>query len=118
MIQRPKRQYRYCGYKALNELTIRGDVHTTVEHVEDLLRTEDFINNAIHTGWLDARLADEHDAQGRSPGAKGLCGRVVCGNLLKPSGTNEEMHLEESWKNAHSFEILSLSLSERRKVPL
>jgi len=46
---------------ALNELSIRGDIRTTVEYVEDLLRSDDFVCNRIDTAWLDARLAFEQE---------------------------------------------------------
>jgi pyruvate carboxylase len=40
----------------LQELSIRGDIRTTVEYIVDLMRSSDFVNNTIDTAWLDARI--------------------------------------------------------------
>ncbi|CAG9465063.1 unnamed protein product [Pedinophyceae sp. YPF-701] len=42
---------------ALREIDIRGEIRTIVSYVRDMIQTEDFIANNIHTGWLDARIA-------------------------------------------------------------
>lgn len=42
---------------ALKELNVRGEVRTNVEFMASLLQEEDFVGDAIHTGWLDARAA-------------------------------------------------------------
>lgn len=36
---------------ALKELSIRGDIRTTVEYIGEVLQSEDFISNRIDTGW-------------------------------------------------------------------
>ncbi len=41
---------------ALNDVSIRGDIRTTVEYLKDLIESEDYKNNAFDTAWLDARL--------------------------------------------------------------
>ena len=38
---------------ALKELSIRGDISTTVDYVSKLIELEEFISNRIDTGWLD-----------------------------------------------------------------
>lgn len=38
---------------ALKELSIRGDISTTVDYISKLIELEDFINNDIDTAWLD-----------------------------------------------------------------
>jgi acetyl-CoA carboxylase/biotin carboxylase 1 len=38
---------------ALKELSIRGDISTTVDYISKLIELEDFIDNAINTAWLD-----------------------------------------------------------------
>ena len=43
---------------ALRELSIRGDIRTTVEYISILLQSKDFIENCIDTAWLDKRIAD------------------------------------------------------------
>ncbi|CAM9454182.1 unnamed protein product [Ectocarpus sp. 8 AP-2014] len=46
---------------ALKELSIRGDIRTTVEYIGEVLQSEDFIANRIDTGWLDVRIAAAKD---------------------------------------------------------
>lgn len=41
---------------ALKELSIRGDISTTIDYLSKLLELDDFVNNRIHTGWLDALI--------------------------------------------------------------
>jgi acetyl-CoA carboxylase / biotin carboxylase 1 len=38
---------------ALKELSIRGDISTTVDYISKLIELEDFIDNRIDTAWLD-----------------------------------------------------------------
>jgi len=38
---------------ALKELSIRGDISTTIDYICKLLELEDFIDNEIDTAWLD-----------------------------------------------------------------
>jgi len=42
---------------ALKELSIRGDIRTTVEYLPKILETEDFINNKVDTTWLERTTA-------------------------------------------------------------
>jgi acetyl-CoA carboxylase / biotin carboxylase 1 len=42
---------------ALKELKIRGEIRTLVDYVTDMLQERDFKANAVHTGWLDGRIA-------------------------------------------------------------
>lgn len=48
---------------ALKELSIRGDIRTTVEYLIKLLEMKDFRDNAIHTAWLDALIAEKVTAE-------------------------------------------------------
>jgi acetyl-CoA carboxylase/biotin carboxylase 1 len=41
---------------ALKELSIRGDIRTTIEYIGDMMESDDFVNNNISTAWLDARI--------------------------------------------------------------
>jgi acetyl-CoA carboxylase / biotin carboxylase 1 len=43
---------------ALKELSIRGDISTTVDYISKLIELEDFVANNIDTGWLDAIIKD------------------------------------------------------------
>jgi biotin carboxyl carrier protein len=38
---------------ALKELSIRGDISTTVDYISKLIELDEFIENNIDTGWLD-----------------------------------------------------------------
>ncbi|TMW67475.1 hypothetical protein Poli38472_011095 [Pythium oligandrum] len=42
---------------ALKELSIRGDIHTTVEYIVNMMESDDFVYNRIHTAWLDERIS-------------------------------------------------------------
>ncbi|CAB9525754.1 Acetyl-CoA carboxylase 1 [Seminavis robusta] len=46
---------------ALKELSIRGDISTTVDYISKLIELEDFVNNRIDTGWLDAIIKENVD---------------------------------------------------------
>lgn len=41
----------------LKEISIRGDIRTPVEYIIHLLETQEYIDNDIHTGWLDGLIA-------------------------------------------------------------
>ncbi|CAM9391662.1 unnamed protein product, partial [Phaeothamnion confervicola] len=43
---------------ALKELSIRGDIRTTVEYIVDMMGSADFKENRIDTAWLDQRIAE------------------------------------------------------------
>ena len=38
---------------ALKEMSIRGDISTTVDYISKLIELDDFVENNIDTGWLD-----------------------------------------------------------------
>jgi len=42
---------------ALKEVKIRGEIRTIVDYAVEMIQSGDFVNNNIHTGWLDARIA-------------------------------------------------------------
>ncbi len=50
---RTRDQARRAMVLALKELSIRGDIRTTVEYLRQLLETPDFKKNRITTKWLD-----------------------------------------------------------------
>ncbi|GKY92813.1 hypothetical protein MPSEU_000250900 [Mayamaea pseudoterrestris] len=41
----------------LKELSIRGDISTTVDYISKLIELEDFVANNIDTGWLDKLIS-------------------------------------------------------------
>jgi len=42
---------------ALKEMSIRGEIRTTMEYITKLLQSNDFSDNKIDTDWLDGRIA-------------------------------------------------------------
>ncbi|RLN37492.1 hypothetical protein BBO99_00001939 [Phytophthora kernoviae] len=66
---------------ALKELSIRGDIHTTVEYIVNMMESEDFKYNHISTSWLDERIKHHNEVrlQGRpDPLMVVLVGAVCC----------------------------------------
>jgi acetyl-CoA carboxylase/biotin carboxylase 1 len=53
---------------ALKELSIRGDISTTVDYVSKLIELEDFVSNNIHTGWLDGIIQSKDGMGGAFEG--------------------------------------------------
>jgi biotin carboxylase/acetyl-CoA carboxylase carboxyltransferase component/biotin carboxyl carrier protein len=51
---------------ALRELSIRGEIRTTVEYLAHMMESSDFRSNQIHTQWLDRRIT-EHVGVGKPP---------------------------------------------------
>jgi acetyl-CoA carboxylase/biotin carboxylase 1 len=62
---------------ALKELSIRGDISTTIDFIGKLIELEDFVENNIDTGWLDqiikqggihiAQSANDTSSKGAAP---------------------------------------------------
>ena len=44
---------------ALKELSIRGDISTTVDYIGKLIELDDFVENRIDTGWLDRIIKED-----------------------------------------------------------
>eukprot|EP00882_Tetradesmus_deserticola_P027428 GHRQ01030357.1.p2 GENE.GHRQ01030357.1~~GHRQ01030357.1.p2 ORF type:complete len:143 (-),score=57.78 GHRQ01030357.1:402-830(-) len=42
---------------ALRDVRVRGEIHTIIDYAADMLQSPEFMNNSIHTGWLDSRIA-------------------------------------------------------------
>ncbi|GMH43409.1 hypothetical protein BSKO_11331 [Bryopsis sp. KO-2023] len=51
---------------ALKEVKIRGEIQSTVKYVTDMIQDADFLEQRIHTAWLDNRIAAQIPA-GRPP---------------------------------------------------
>lgn len=49
---------------ALKELSIRGDISTTIDYISKLIELDDFIANRITTGWLDGLIKANVDGIG------------------------------------------------------
>jgi acetyl-CoA carboxylase/biotin carboxylase 1 len=54
---------------ALKELSIRGDISTTIDYISKLIELDDFIGNNIDTGWLDGIIKAGFSAQSESSSA-------------------------------------------------
>ncbi len=54
---------RRCLVLALKELSIRGDIRTTVEYIIKLLEMKAFRENTFTTAWLDSLIADHVTAE-------------------------------------------------------
>ncbi len=53
---------------ALKELSIRGDISTTVDYISKLIEFDDFVNNNIDTGWLDRLIKQNVNGIGSEGG--------------------------------------------------
>jgi len=53
---------------ALKELSIRGDISTTVDYISQLIEFDDFVNNNIDTAWLDKLIKANVDGIGLQGG--------------------------------------------------
>mmetsp|Transcript_9862 Transcript_9862/g.13939 ORF Transcript_9862/g.13939 Transcript_9862/m.13939 type:complete len:2377 (-) Transcript_9862:101-7231(-) len=49
---------------ALKELSIRGDISTTIDYISQLIELDDFVDNNIDTGWLDVLIKQNVDGIG------------------------------------------------------
>ncbi|GMI39491.1 hypothetical protein TeGR_g6007, partial [Tetraparma gracilis] len=52
-----REQARKNMIMALKELSIRGDISTTVDYISQLIELPDFKNNKFDTGWLDELIS-------------------------------------------------------------
>lgn len=73
---------------ALKELSIRGDIRTTVEYLIKLLEMPDFRENRIHTAWLDALIAEKITAE-RPPNHLAVVIGAVCRAHMDFNATSE-----------------------------
>ena len=62
---------------ALKELSIRGDIHTTVEYLVELLENPEYRKNQIDTSWLDRRIASNVVTRKPDPVLVAVVGGVV-----------------------------------------
>ena len=53
---------------ALKELSIRGDISTTIDYISKLIELDDFIANRITTAWLDGLIKANVDGIGSAGG--------------------------------------------------
>lgn len=53
---------------AMKELSIRGDISTTVDYISKLIELEDFVANKIDTAWLDGIISANVNGIGAAEG--------------------------------------------------
>lgn len=77
---------------ALKELTIRGDIHTTIEYIAQMMESPDFKENRISTSWLDERIKrhSEVSKQGRPDSLMVVLVGAVCCAFQSSSKKAEE----------------------------
>ena len=71
---------------ALKEISIRGDISTTVDYISRLIELDDFVANDIDTAWLDKLIKQNVNGIGMAEGLKrgkslakiNLLGENVC----------------------------------------
>lgn len=84
---------------ALKELSIRGDISTTVDYISKLIELEDYISNHIDTSWLDGIISENVD--GMAIAERGLQSlRRSTSNLL----TDHPIH------NNHSYVVMAATI--------
>jgi acetyl-CoA carboxylase / biotin carboxylase 1 len=54
---------------ALKELSIRGDISTTVDYISKLIELNDFVANKITTSWLDEIIKENVEGMGAAEGS-------------------------------------------------
>ncbi|KAG6970278.1 hypothetical protein JG688_00004932 [Phytophthora aleatoria] len=94
---------------ALKELSIRGDIHTTVEYIVNMMESDDFKYNRISTSWLDERISHHNEVrlQGRpDPLMVVLVGAVCCAYQASNALQEEYVSQIERGQLPHS-ELLS-----------
>ena len=58
---RDRESARRAMVVALKELTIRGDIRTTIEYIIKMIQSKDFVDNKISTAWLDVRIENHKE---------------------------------------------------------
>lgn len=74
---------------ALHDLSIRGDIRTTVEYLQDLLEADDYKNFNFDTSWLDQRIKANVKTSKIDPITVVLCG-AACQGFTQFASTEKE----------------------------
>jgi biotin carboxyl carrier protein len=78
---------------ALKELTIYGEIRTTVSYLTRMLELEDYKNNKISTEWLDRLLAEGTISPGGMNGDMQFI-YIVCGAVVKANAALNQLRTE------------------------
>ena len=84
---------------ALRGLRVVGEIHTNVQYVQELLLQEDFVENRVHTAWLDAIIARQMQLQPPSENAVAICGGLLKTHLATKA-LEERLKKDYLWRNA------------------
>ncbi|KNC83894.1 hypothetical protein SARC_03882 [Sphaeroforma arctica JP610] len=77
---------------ALREVSIRGEIRTTVEYIVMLLETDAFLRNKISTGWLDKLIAEKLQSEKPEVMTSVISAAVhICANTFE---TNYDLYLK------------------------
>jgi acetyl-CoA carboxylase/biotin carboxylase 1 len=113
---------------ALKELSIRGDISTTVDYISRLIELPDFIDNQIDTAWLDGII--NQNVEGIASLVEDKPDLKASSNSLKRSSlsvsdlTQETSHLYVilgativAYNNCHEDETHFLQLMAKGQLP-
>jgi acetyl-CoA carboxylase/biotin carboxylase 1 len=96
---------------ALKELSIRGDISTTVDYISRLIELPDFIDNNIDTAWLDGIIKQN---------VEGIGSAIVEAATAKPSSGDTKRSLMKrnslsvsdlTQEDSHLFIVLGATIS-------
>mmetsp|Transcript_32468 Transcript_32468/g.74377 ORF Transcript_32468/g.74377 Transcript_32468/m.74377 type:complete len:2019 (-) Transcript_32468:454-6510(-) len=62
---------------ALKRLRVVGEIHTNIAYVQELIGTDDFVDNKIDTQWLDALIAQKMQLKPPDPSDVAICGALL-----------------------------------------
>jgi acetyl-CoA carboxylase/biotin carboxylase 1 len=102
---------------ALKELSIRGDISTTVDYISKLIELDDFIHNNIDTAWLDGLIKENIDGIGSAES-----GMKRKSSLTHMDEIDNHMYVVmgatvQAYNNCLSGEIQFRSLLEKGQLP-
>ena len=74
---------------ALKEVKIRGEIRTIVDYAVEMIQSAEFVTNNIHTGWLDARIAQHVRPRALCHSrVRALGDRASCRGALAPAAVD------------------------------
>ncbi|GBG29850.1 Acetyl-CoA carboxylase [Hondaea fermentalgiana] len=99
---------------ALHDLSIRGEIRTTIEYLKDLIESEDYVNNKFNTAWLDARIKSNIAVSKMDPLTIALVGGVCTAHREIAARGADYMSMLERGQlppvplldQAHAFELI------------
>ena len=101
--------------QALNELSVRGEIHCNVKYLRTLIEKDTFQQDAHSTAWLDGLIAAKDKPEGLSDHLV-----VMCGAVMRASSRHQELEARvvdaltrgvppEAWMtnlSEHAFELI------------